>query len=148
MLSSAFHCKENDRKTEAVVLHQILPETGRQPGGNHSEGSDGEADSSDTDDVMLDPSPTFMDTIDFVCETFPEAHGPTLQDTAPLLLGMQHGEVPATTPSLKQAQPIDLLMSQASKALADANESTKPSFAKYPGLQILAVTRVEIIWLK
>jgi hypothetical protein len=28
-------------KFEAILLHQILPETGRQPNGNHSEDSDG-----------------------------------------------------------------------------------------------------------
>ena len=33
MLSSDFHCKEIDG---AALLHQILPETWRQPGGNHS----------------------------------------------------------------------------------------------------------------
>ena len=32
MLSSDFYCKENDGMTGAVLLHQLLPETGRQPG--------------------------------------------------------------------------------------------------------------------
>ena len=41
MLSSDFHCKENDWTTGVALLHQILSETGRQPGGNHSEDSDG-----------------------------------------------------------------------------------------------------------
>ena len=37
MLASIFHCKENDGTIGAVLLHQILPETGLQPGGNHSQ---------------------------------------------------------------------------------------------------------------
>ena len=49
MLSSDFHCEENDRMTGTVLLHQILPETGQQPGGNHSE--DSEAFSDDAMDV-------------------------------------------------------------------------------------------------
>ena len=44
---------------------------------------------------------------------------------------MQHGDVP-TTASLKRAQPINVLMLQASDAFARANEPTKPSFVKYP----------------
>ena len=40
MLSSDFHCKENDVTTGAVLLHKILPETGWQPSGNHLEDSD------------------------------------------------------------------------------------------------------------
>ena len=40
MLASIFHCKENDGTIGAALLHQILLETGRQPGGNHSEDSD------------------------------------------------------------------------------------------------------------
>ena len=81
------------------------------------------------------PDPTFTVMMDFVYETFPEARGPTPQDSAPLLLGMQHGEVPATTPSLRRAQPIDFMMLQAFEALACANESTRSSFAKYPAQQ-------------
>ena len=41
MLASIFHCKENDGTIGAALLHQILPETGRQSGGNHSEDSHG-----------------------------------------------------------------------------------------------------------
>ena len=41
MLASIFHCKENDGTIGAALLHQILPETGPQPGGNHSEDSHG-----------------------------------------------------------------------------------------------------------
>ena len=40
MLSLDFHCKQNEETTVAALLHQILPETGRQPGGNHLEDSD------------------------------------------------------------------------------------------------------------
>ena len=91
-------------------------------------GGDGEEDLLDAEDGFPDPSPTFKAKMDLVYQTFPEARGQA-QDTAPLLPDMQCGEAPATTPSLKQAQPINVLMSQ---ALAHANESTKPSFAKYP----------------
>ena len=69
--------------------------------------------------------------MDFVYQTFPEARGQAPQDTVPLLPGMQHGDVP-TTASLKRAQPINVLMLQASDAFARANELTKPSFVKYP----------------
>ena len=44
MLASVFHCKENDGTIGAALLHQILPETGRQPGGKHSEDSHGFGD--------------------------------------------------------------------------------------------------------
>ena len=49
---------------------------------------------------MPDPSPTFTAMMDFIYETFPEAHGSAPEDSAPLL-GMQRGEVPAPTPSLR-----------------------------------------------
>jgi len=32
VLASIFYCKENDGTIGAALLHQILPETGRQPG--------------------------------------------------------------------------------------------------------------------
>ncbi|MPC51682.1 hypothetical protein E2C01_045534 [Portunus trituberculatus] len=70
--------------------------------------------------------------IDFICEKFLDACGPVVQDSAPLLPGMQRSEVPATTPRLRCAHPIDFMMSQASEALTCANKSSKLSFVKYP----------------
>ena len=95
-------------------------------------GGDREEDFSDVNDGLPDPSSTLKDMMDLVYWTFPQAHGQVSQDTAPLHLGMQHGENPAPTPSLKRSQSISVLMSQASEALAHANEFTKPLFAKYP----------------
>ena len=95
-------------------------------------GGEGEVDFLDADDGMPDPSSIFMAIMDFVYKTFPEACGPAPQESAPILPGILHGEVHATTPSLKQAQPIDFMMSQASVALVHANESTRLSFVKYP----------------
>ena len=92
-------------------------------------GGNGEVDFSDADNGMPDTSSTFTAMMDFLCKTFPEAHGPAPQDSAPLLPGMQHGEVPATSSSLRGAQPINFMMLQASEALVCANKSTKPSFA-------------------
>ena len=113
-------------------------------------GRDEEVDSLDADNGMLDPSSTFMVMMDFVCETFPEARGPVPQDSAPLLPGMQRGEVPANAPCLRQAQLIDFMMSQVSEGLAHANRSTKPSFASIQPNSTtdvigLAVTRIEVV---
>ena len=95
-------------------------------------GGDREEVFSDGDDGLPNPSSTFKDMMDLVYRTFPETHGQASRDTAPFLLGMQRGEDLATAPSLKWSQLISVLMSQASEALARANESTKLSFAKYP----------------
>ena len=93
---------------------------------------DEEVDSSNADDGMPDPFPTFTAIMDLVCETFPEARCPAPRNSAPLLPGMQRGKIPATTTRLRRAQRIDFRMSQAFEALARANKSTKPFFAKYP----------------
>ena len=68
-------------------------------------GGDGEVDFSDADNGMPDPSPSFTVMMDFVYQTFSKAPGQALQDSAPLLLGMQRREVPATTPSLRWDSP-------------------------------------------
>ena len=85
------------------------PYTSQSRGRN--DGGDEEEDFSDADDGLLDPSSTFRDMMDLVYWTFPKARGQAAQDIAPLLPGMQRGEVPATAPSLKQLQPISVLMS-------------------------------------
>ena len=69
--------------------------------------------------------------MDFVFERFPEARGAMTQEPAPLLPGMQRGEVSNPTPRLTRAPPIAYMMDQASTALARANEAPKASFAKY-----------------
>ncbi|MPC48387.1 hypothetical protein E2C01_042158 [Portunus trituberculatus] len=91
--------------------------------------------SSSSKDRLLQSSPAFTAMMDFVCEKFPEAHGPVVTDSTPLLRGMQRNEVPATTPCLRHAHPIDFMVSQASEALTRANEYSKPFFAKYSARQ-------------
>ena len=100
----------------------------------------GGSDSSEEDERAQEPS-TFTAMMDFVFERFPEARGVTNQDSAPLLPGMQHGEVSAAAPRLARAPPIGYMMDQASAALARANETPKAAFARYPSRRSLRCYR-------
>ena len=67
----------------------------------------------------------------FVCQRFSEARAPSGQVSAPLIPGLQK-EVLPSAPQLKRTQAVDFMMQRASLDLARVNESTKPSFLKYP----------------
>ena len=81
-----------------------------------------------------DSSPNFMEMMEFVCTRFPEARAPSAQASAPLFPGLQK-EVCPSAPQLKRAQAMDFMMQWAFLDLARANESTKPSFLKYPAIR-------------
>ncbi|MPC61683.1 hypothetical protein E2C01_055758 [Portunus trituberculatus] len=53
---------------------------------------------------FLESSPTFIAMMDLVCEKFPEAHGPVVQDSTPLLPAMQRS-VTGTVSSWAHATP-------------------------------------------
>ncbi|MPC61289.1 hypothetical protein E2C01_055358 [Portunus trituberculatus] len=111
------------------------------PWGGYWESVSGEKedDSSGSEDRLLESSPAFAAMMYFIYEKFPEACDLVVQDSTLFLLSMQRSEVPATTPRLRYAHPIDLMMSEASEAFTCANKSSKPSFANPDLVQHLTV---------
>lgn len=86
-------------------------------------GVGGRCDSSEEGNLAQEPSPSFTVMMDFMCEWFLEARGSLIRDTAPLLPGMERGEVPVPAPHLIRASPMNFMMEQASSVLTWANET-------------------------
>ncbi|MPC55643.1 hypothetical protein E2C01_049585 [Portunus trituberculatus] len=69
---------------------------------------------------------------------------PVVQLYRVLLLGMQRGEILATTPRFRRVHPLDSMMSQTSETLTLANEFSKSSFTKYPARQYYISYRTSV----